>query len=243
MGKRLIQFSSLANSRHPPQPSSPPKIEIPPIFSGIDKLPFSPKKTRVRHSVLHPENFSDNPFRALALFVADGGVSVPGAEQPHSGRLLGRGPRARLRAARLRARGAEEGWEGHGRHSAQPRGVSPGEHTQSRSMPADSQQCQWASDENCRCRRRQTKLNRWKCSCHITQTRFFAQVSCSSWWISSCCSFQLVVHWTLNEGVSRQFEALREGFESVFPLSHIHSFYPEEVRTCKHFTHLGVLLS
>lgn len=40
---------------------------------------------------------------------------------------------------------------------------------------------------------------------------------------------QLVVYWTLNEGVSRQFESFREGFESVFPLHHLQYFYPEEV--------------
>lgn len=41
---------------------------------------------------------------------------------------------------------------------------------------------------------------------------------------------RLVVHWTLVEGVARQFQALREGFESVFPLSHLILFYPFEVR-------------
>ncbi|XP_049857305.1 E3 ubiquitin-protein ligase TRIP12 isoform X2 [Schistocerca gregaria] len=40
---------------------------------------------------------------------------------------------------------------------------------------------------------------------------------------------KLVCHWFLVEGVSRQMEALREGFESVFPLSHLHMFYPEEL--------------
>lgn len=44
-------------------------------------------------------------------------------------------------------------------------------------------------------------------------------------------SLQLVVYWTLNEGVSRQFESFREGFESVFPLHHLQYFYPEEVST------------
>ncbi|KAG7278967.1 hypothetical protein CRUP_036618 [Coryphaenoides rupestris] len=39
----------------------------------------------------------------------------------------------------------------------------------------------------------------------------------------------LVVYWTLNEGVSRQFESFREGFESVFPLHHLQYFYPEEL--------------
>ncbi|XP_038050611.1 E3 ubiquitin-protein ligase TRIP12-like isoform X2 [Patiria miniata] len=40
---------------------------------------------------------------------------------------------------------------------------------------------------------------------------------------------KLVTHWTLVEGVSRQFEALRDGFQSVFPLSNLQSFYPEEM--------------
>ena len=31
------------------------------------------------------------------------------------------------------------------------------------------------------------------------------------------------------EGVSRQMESLREGFESVFPLHHLSLFYPEEM--------------
>lgn len=50
--------------------------------------------------------------------------------------------------------------------------------------------------------------------------------------LNSCptpLSLQLVVYWTLNEGVSRQFESFREGFESVFPLHHLQYFYPEEV--------------
>ena len=50
--------------------------------------------------------------------------------------------------------------------------------------------------------------------------------------VHSCVCFlalQLVVRWTLNEGVSRQFEALKDGFQSVFPLSHLQSFYGEEV--------------
>jgi len=40
---------------------------------------------------------------------------------------------------------------------------------------------------------------------------------------------KLVLHWTLVEGVNRQFESLREGFESVFPISNLHMFYPEEL--------------
>jgi E3 ubiquitin-protein ligase TRIP12 len=40
---------------------------------------------------------------------------------------------------------------------------------------------------------------------------------------------QLMSHWILVEGVSRQMESLREGFESVFPLHHLSLFYPEEM--------------
>ena len=40
---------------------------------------------------------------------------------------------------------------------------------------------------------------------------------------------KLVVHWSLYEGVYRQMEALREGFKSVFPLSHLALFYPQEL--------------
>lgn len=36
-------------------------------------------------------------------------------------------------------------------------------------------------------------------------------------------------HWLLVEGASRQMEALREGFETVFPLQQLHMFYPEEL--------------
>ncbi|XP_031342168.1 E3 ubiquitin-protein ligase TRIP12-like isoform X1 [Photinus pyralis] len=39
----------------------------------------------------------------------------------------------------------------------------------------------------------------------------------------------LVTHWFLFEGVSRQMEALREGFESVFPLQSLKMFHPEEL--------------
>lgn len=42
-------------------------------------------------------------------------------------------------------------------------------------------------------------------------------------------SLQLVIFWALNEGVARQFDSFRDGFESVFPLSHLQYFYPEEV--------------
>jgi len=40
---------------------------------------------------------------------------------------------------------------------------------------------------------------------------------------------KLMSHWILVEGVSRQMESLREGFESVFPLHHLSLFYPEEM--------------
>ncbi|KAH9509428.1 Ubiquitin-protein ligase [Bulinus truncatus] len=40
---------------------------------------------------------------------------------------------------------------------------------------------------------------------------------------------QLVLHWTLVEGISRQFEAFRDGFESLFPLATLQCFYPEEL--------------
>lgn len=63
--------------------------------------------------------------------------------------------------------------------------------------------------------------------------------------LSLCFSFlspQLVVYWTLNEGVSRQFESFREGFESVFPLHHLQYFYPEEVSIFSHFHFLNQLI-
>ncbi|XP_059173399.1 E3 ubiquitin-protein ligase TRIP12-like [Physella acuta] len=40
---------------------------------------------------------------------------------------------------------------------------------------------------------------------------------------------QLVLHWSLVEGISRQFDAFRDGFESLFPLSTLQYFYPEEL--------------
>lgn len=39
----------------------------------------------------------------------------------------------------------------------------------------------------------------------------------------------LITHWSLYEGTKRQFEAMKEGFESVFPLSSLNYFYPEEM--------------
>ena len=40
---------------------------------------------------------------------------------------------------------------------------------------------------------------------------------------------KLVSHWLLIEGVSSQMEAVREGFETVFPLTSLQMFYPEEL--------------
>jgi len=39
----------------------------------------------------------------------------------------------------------------------------------------------------------------------------------------------LVSHWMLLEGVSTQMESLREGFNSVFPISSLQMFYPDEL--------------
>ncbi|XP_033244617.1 E3 ubiquitin-protein ligase TRIP12 isoform X4 [Drosophila miranda] len=39
----------------------------------------------------------------------------------------------------------------------------------------------------------------------------------------------LVSYWFLIEGVQKQFEALREGFDSVFPIQRLRMFYPEEL--------------
>ncbi|CAH1114025.1 unnamed protein product [Psylliodes chrysocephalus] len=40
---------------------------------------------------------------------------------------------------------------------------------------------------------------------------------------------KLMTHWILYEGVARQMESLREGFESVFPLHNLKVFQPEEL--------------
>ncbi|CAF1314917.1 unnamed protein product [Adineta steineri] len=39
----------------------------------------------------------------------------------------------------------------------------------------------------------------------------------------------LVVYWTLVEGVRRQFESFRDGFNSIFPIHHLKCFYPDEL--------------
>ncbi|XP_004537343.1 E3 ubiquitin-protein ligase TRIP12 isoform X5 [Ceratitis capitata] len=41
----------------------------------------------------------------------------------------------------------------------------------------------------------------------------------------------LVTYWFLIEGVQKQFEALREGFDSVFPSQRLRMFYPEELES------------
>ena len=56
--------------------------------------------------------------------------------------------------------------------------------------------------------------------------------------IDVCClAFQLIVHWTLVEGVRRQFESFRDGFNSIFPILHLKYFYPDEVRVRHTHTH------
>ena len=40
---------------------------------------------------------------------------------------------------------------------------------------------------------------------------------------------RLLCHWTLVEGVTKQMEAFREGFESVLPTAQLQLFYPEEM--------------
>ena len=40
---------------------------------------------------------------------------------------------------------------------------------------------------------------------------------------------RLLCHWTMVEGVFRQMEAFKEGFESVLPVSQLQIFYPEEL--------------
>ncbi|XP_054708683.1 E3 ubiquitin-protein ligase TRIP12-like isoform X2 [Uloborus diversus] len=40
---------------------------------------------------------------------------------------------------------------------------------------------------------------------------------------------KLLTHWTMNEGVRRQMEAFKEGFESVFSLNQLKIFYPDEL--------------
>lgn len=42
---------------------------------------------------------------------------------------------------------------------------------------------------------------------------------------------KLMTHWILHEGVTRQMESLREGFESVCPLQNLRVFQPEELES------------
>lgn len=44
----------------------------------------------------------------------------------------------------------------------------------------------------------------------------------------------LIVYWTLIEGVRRQLESFRDGFNSIFPIHHLKCFYPDEVRSPIH---------
>src|SRR5690242_11058490 len=46
---------------------------------------------------------------------------------------------------------------------------------------------------------------------------------------------RLVAHWLLTEGVARQMEAVREGFESIVPLAPLRMFYAEEVSCAEVF--------
>lgn len=52
---------------------------------------------------------------------------------------------------------------------------------------------------------------------------------------------KLVSHWTLIEGISKQMESFKEGFESVFPISHLNMFYPEEVCFALFFKNYSLL--
>ena len=45
--------------------------------------------------------------------------------------------------------------------------------------------------------------------------------------VKKYCS--LVIYWLLKDGVQKQMEAFREGFNSVFPISQLSFFYPEEL--------------
>lgn len=47
--------------------------------------------------------------------------------------------------------------------------------------------------------------------------------------VTSSPRFQLVTYWFLVEGVSRQMESFREGFESVFSPARLNMFYAEEL--------------
>ena len=50
---------------------------------------------------------------------------------------------------------------------------------------------------------------------------------------------KLVSHWLLIEGVSSQMEAVREGFEAVFPTTSLQMFYPEELDQVSFHTFFG----
>lgn len=42
-------------------------------------------------------------------------------------------------------------------------------------------------------------------------------------------AFQLVAHWLLVEGVRREMEAVRRGFETIIKIDDLSSFTPNEV--------------
>lgn len=65
--------------------------------------------------------------------------------------------------------------------------------------------------------------------CTVVITACFLCSNCLFSFLFFFLSLQLVIFWALNEGVARQFDSFRDGFESVFPLSHLQYFYPEEV--------------
>lgn len=67
------------------------------------------------------------------------------------------------------------------------------------------------------------------CSCSLLSRSDHSMLPVFKWLFFFPPSLQLVIFWALNEGVARQFDSFRDGFESVFPLSHLQYFYPEEV--------------
>ena len=71
-----------------------------------------------------------------------------------------------------------------------------------------------------------------ECSVSIHNLDEYVQVSLNSAAVNrsdASLPFQLVVYWTLVEGVRRQFESFRDGFNSIFSIHHLQCFYPDEV--------------
>ena len=52
----------------------------------------------------------------------------------------------------------------------------------------------------------------------------------------------LVAQWLLVEGVTTQMEALRDGFNSVFPIASLQMFYPGNLFVCILYTFSGSLI-